>query len=502
MAQQKQLSISNPELDLHQAGVVVFRGEGPVGAKLTFDFAARQQAERTITSHGTWEVKMRVPAGQRRIEATVSLQDGTRQRVRRSVNFVNTEQVAALTAPQDSPEVDDRGRPPILSHARLGIGVTDPEWWKLRYETLRHIMIPSLVNAHVPGHRLMLAVDTAIAQDVLEELKSIVDDCGASGFADLVFVDSVWAYPQAVENYVRLHFGQTSLIMHGIDDDDGVYGDFFRVARAKVAAEDPAAIQLHTYPFGLMYNIELSKVQLGVFPWHSMNQFAYGPPDLIHTLRSHSHNRIQLEGERRGWVVRVHEDVRLGYLYTHHKQSDSGYVKRLETMRLNDQAFELGPDQAQHFGIHLEGLLALSSRLEDMPSVTGRTWLTSTQFQDAERNLLRASENIKELRLRATREIVERSSASVPVPTSTIETGIDGDPELVRFSGPYPAEHFVRIRVDGKDLTSLFLPKKGTWTYPMRVTPGHHVLELQGVSPQARFSEISTTEFSITTKES
>src|SRR5699024_263381 len=117
--------------------------------------------------------------------------------------------------------------------------------------------------------------------------------------------------------------------------------------------------------------------------------------------------RIQIEGERLGWAVRVHEDERLGYVYTHHKQSDSGYVKRLETMRLNDQSFPLGPDQAAYFGLHHDALLDLSTRIGDMPSVTGRTWLVSTQYQDAERDLLKASNSIKRLRLNATREIVE-----------------------------------------------------------------------------------------------
>ena len=497
MAKRKALSITNPELDLHQSGVVVFRGNGPAGAELEFSFAARQTAHRIIGSNGTWEVKMRVPDGQRRIEATATLPDGTREQVRRSVRFLTSTDVAALTTPRDEPEAEDRGRPPVLTHARLGIGVSDPEWWKLRYETLRHIMVPSLVNAHVPGHRLLLAIDSAVSQEVLEELKSIITDCGAGAFTDLVFTDSVWTYPQTVENYLRLHFGNIPAILHGIDDDDAIYRDFFRVARAKVAEEDPGKVQLHTYPFGLMYNIELHRVQLGIFPWHSMNQFAYGPPEIIHILRSHSHNRIQFEGERRGWTVRVHEDVRLAYLYTHHKQSDSGYVKRLETMRLNEQSFPLGPNQAAHFGIHLNELNDLSSRIGDMPSVTGRTWLTSTQFQDAERNLLKASESLREMKRRATREIVERDASDVPAPRLEIEYAVDGDPQLVRFSGKYPPEHFVRVRVDGKDLTSLFISPQGMWTYPTRLTSGPHLVDLEGVSPHARVSETTTTEIVI-----
>lgn len=503
MAKNKPLSITNPELDLHQSGVVVFRGTGPSGARLDFSFAGRSPVQRTINAQGTWEVKMRVPDGRRRLEAIATASGGTTDSVRRSVHFMTAKDTAALATPSEDHDAPDRGRPPILSHARLGIGVTDPEWWKLRYETLRHIMIPSLVNAHVPGHRLLLAVDTAVAQDVLEELKSIIVDCGAGGFADIVFTDSVWAYPQTVENHLHLHFGDIPVIMHGIDDDDAVYRDFFRVARAKVAEEDPSSTQLHTFPFGLMYNIELHRVQLGIFPWHSMNQFAYGRPELIHTLRAHSHNRIQIEGEKRGWTVREHQDLRLAYLYTHHKQSDSGYVKRLETMRLNDQSFPLAEPQATHFGIHLENLRDLSTRIGDMPAVTGRTWLTSTQYQDAERNLLRASESLKEIRLKATREIVERETRKVPVPQLEVELAVDGDPSLVRFSGRYPRDHFVRIRVDGTDLTSLFLSPPGTWNYPLRLQPGEHVVELVGVSPQARTSDSTATTFVVaaTTKD-
>ena len=493
------LRITNPELDLHQSGVVVFRGTGPAGAHLVFEFAARQRAERTINASGAWEVKMRVPTGQRRLEATVTLPDGTTASTRRTVRFIDAAMIAEHSTPAALSAVTDLRMPPILSHARLGIGVTDPVWWRLRYETLRHIMIPSLVRAHVPGHRLLLGIDTAIAQDVLEELKSIIDDCGAGRFTDLVFVDSVWNYPTAVENHLRLHFGDIPVILHGIDDDDAVAADFFRRAREKVAAEDPEQNQLHTFPFGLMYNIELHRVQLGVFPWHSMNQFAYGRPELIHTLRAHSHNRIQIEGERLGWVVRVHEDERLGYVYTHHKQSDSGYVKRLETMRLNDQSFPLGPEQAAYFGLHHDELLDLSTRIGDMPSVTGRTWLVSTQYQDAERDLLKASNSIKKLRLNATREIVERDPETVPAPECEIETDTGDSPGLVRFSGTYRPEHFVRISVDGIDRASLFMPRNGNWTYPIRLEPGSHTLALTGVSPRAAVSPTTRREFSVTT---
>lgn len=489
------LRITNPELDLHQSGVVVFRGTGPAGAHLLFEFAARQRAERTVNASGAWEVKMRVPTGQRRIEATVTLPDGTTSSTRRTVRFVDAATIAAHSTPDALSDVADLGTPPILSHARLGIGVSDPEWWRLRYETLRHIMMPSLVNAHVPGHRLLLGVDTAIAQDVLEELKSIVDDCGAAHFTDLVFVDSVWNYPMVVENHLRLHFGDVPVIMHGIDDDDAVAGDFFRRAREKVAAEDPHQIQLHTFPFGLMYNIELHRVQLGVFPWHSMNQFAYGRPELIHTLRAHSHNRIQFEGESLGWVVRVHEDQHLGYVYTHHKQSDSGYVKRLETMRLNDQSFPLGPEQTAFFGLHHDELMDLSTRIRDMPAVTGRTWLVSTQYQDAERDLLKASNSIKRLRLDATREIVERDPEVVPPPECEIDTAGDDSPGLVRFTGSYRPQHFVRISVDGVDRASLFMPGSGAWTYPIRLDPGAHLLELTGVSPRAATSTTTRSTF-------
>lgn len=489
------LRITNPELDLHQSGVVVFRGTGPAGAALHFEFAARQTAERTINSSGAWEVKMRVPTGQRRIEATVTLPDGTTESTRRAVQFVDAAMIAKHSSPAALSDIADRRMPPILSHARLGIGVTDPVWWELRYETLRHIMIPSLVHAHVPGHRLMLGIDTSISQDVLEKLKRIVDECGAARFTDLVFVDSVWNYPLAVENYLRLHFGDIPVIMHGIDDDDAVSGDFFRLAREKVAAEDPEQVQLHTFPFGLMYNIELNRVQLGVFPWHSMNQFAVGRPELIHTLRAHSHNRIQIEGERRGWIVRVHEDQHLGYVYTHHKQSDSGYVKRLETMRLNDQSFPLGPDQTAYFGLNYQGLAALSQRIGSMPSVTGRTWLVSTQYQDAERDLLKASNSIKKLRLNATREIVEREPEVVPEPTCEITIGLPDRPGVVQFDGTYLAEHFVRISVDGVDRASLFANRDGSWSYPIRLEPGPHRVELTGVSPRANTSTTLRQEF-------
>ncbi|WP_422115724.1 glycosyltransferase [Brachybacterium sp. UNK5269] len=492
-----QLSITNPELDLHQSGVVVFRGTGPAGATLDFAFAARQHAQRTVNRSGVWEIKMRVPTGQRRIEATATFADGTIETVRRNVEFLDSTSIATLSSPDSLSAAADLAQPPIVSHARLGIGVTDPVWWELRYETLRHIMVPSLVNAHVPGHRLLLGIDSAISQDVLEKLKLIIEDCGAGEFADLVFIDSVWSYPAAVENYLRLHFGNVPVIMHGIDDDDAVSGDFFRLAREKVAAEDPNNVQLHTFPFGLMYNIELHQVQLGVFPWHSMNQFTYGYPDTIHILRAHSHNRIQFEGERRGWVVRVHEDVHLGYVYTHHKQSDSGYVKRLETMRLNDQSFPLGTDQAAYFGLHHEELLDLSHRISAMPSVTGRTWLVSTQFQDAERDLLKASNSIKQLRLNATREIVEREAEAVPAPTAAVEGSDASDPGLVRFVGEYLPEHFVRISVDGTDRASLFINKNGRWNYPIRLEPGQHVVELVGVSPRAATSPATSTEFTV-----
>lgn len=491
------LRITNPELDLHQSGVVVFRGTGPAGATLDFDFAARQKAQRQINASGIWEVKMRIPTGKRRIEATATLPDGTTSTVRRNVEFVDSTSIAALSSPSALSDAADLGTPPILSHARLGIGVTDPVWWQLRYETLRHIMIPSLARAHVPGHRVLLGIDTAIDQGILEHLKAIIRDCGAEGFTDLVFVDSVWAYPETVENYLRLHFGDVPVIMHGIDDDDAVAGDFFRLARAKVAVEDPTTVQLHTFPYGLMYNIELHKVQLGVFPWHSMNQFTYGPAATIHILRAHSHNRIQFEGERRGWIVRVHDDVHLGYVYTHHKQSDSGYVKRLETMRLNDQAFTLGTAQAEYFGLHHDELLDLSHRLAAMPSVTGRTWLVSTQFQDAERDLLKAVASVKKLRLEATREIVEREAEAVPAPTCSTEIVGEADPGLVRFAGSYLPDHFVRIRVDGIDRASLFISGKRSWTYPIRLDPGEHLLELVGVSPHAAISSITATAFTV-----
>ena len=492
------LSITNPELDLHQSGVVVFRGTAPAGATLDFEFAARQHAQRRVSASGSWEVKMRVPTGKRRLEATATLPDGSSTTVRRNVDFRDSTAIAALSSRPALSEAEDLGTPPILSHARLGIGVTDPVWWELRYETLRHITIPSLVNAHVPGHRLLLGVDTAIAQDVLEKLKAIIRDCGAEGFADLVFIDSVWAYPEAVQNYLRLHFGEVPVIMHGIDDDDAVAGDFFRLARQKVAAEDPDSVQVHTFPFGLMYNIELHRVQLGVFPWHSMNQFTYGPPETIHILRAHSHNRIQFEGERRGWVVKVHEDVHLGYVYTHHKQSDSGYVKRLETMRLNDQSFPLGPEQAAYFGLHHDALGDLSHRIGGMPSVTGRTWLVSTQYQDAERDLQKAVHSIKKLRLEATREIVERESVAVPAPDCSIEIPGESDPGLARFQGEYLPEHFVRISVDGIDRASLFINRTGSWNYPIRLEPGQHVVELVGVSPRAATSSPTATSFTVT----
>lgn len=497
MAKQHPLTITNPELDLHQSGVVVFRGTAPAGATLDFTFAARQSAQRAIGPSGTWEVRMRVPGGQRRIEATATLPDGTTQSARRSVRFIGPSEVAALASADASAHMQDPGAPLILTHARLGIGVTDPEWWRLRFETIAHIMLPSLVNAHVLGHRVLLAVDAAIAQDVLERLKQIVVASGAAGFTDIVFTDSVWTYPHTVENYMRLHFGDVPSILHGIDDDDAISGDFFNVARAKVAAEDPTKVQLHTVPFGLSYNIELHRVQLGAYPWYMMNQFAYGRPGIIHTIRAHSHNQIQVEGARRGWTVRVHEEPRLSYLYTHHKQSDSGYVKRLETMRLNDQAFALDATIASHFGIHLEPLRDLSSRIDDMPSVSGRTWRASTQYQDAERNMLRATESIKQLRLAATREIVDRVSLPVPAPELSVKRDIDGDPQLVRLSGGYAPDHFVRVRVDGEELTSLLVPRSGTWSYPLRLTPGTHSVEISAVSLQARVSGVTSAEVSI-----
>lgn len=495
MTKRHQLRITNPELDLHQSGVVVFRGSGPAGAAMRFSLAGREAARRTIGRDGSWEVKLRVPAGQRRVEVAVTAPDGSDEVVRRSVRFLDAAQVASMVARGDRTERTDPAHPPILTHARLGIGVTDPEWWRLRYETLRSIMLPSLVQAHVLGHRLLLAVDSSISQAVLDELKLAVLESGASGFADIVFTDSVWTYPQTVENYLRLHFGDVPVIMHGIDDDDAVAHDFFDVARAKIAAEDPAAVQLHTFPFGLAYNIELHRVQLAVFPWHSMNQVAFGRPALIHTLRSYSHNRIQVEGAKRGWTVRVHDDARLGFLYTHHKQSDSGYVKRLETMRLNDQAMPLDEHVASHFGVELASLGELSGRMAELPAVTGRTWLTSTQFQDAERNLLKASESIKQLRLAATASIVERSTAPTPAPDLEVELGVKGDAGLVRFHGTYLGGHFVRIRVDGKDLASLFVGDDGAWAYPLRLAAGDHTVEVSGVSPHARPSDSASTRF-------
>lgn len=281
------------------------------------------------------------------------------------IHFVNTHDFVTLWRKSLSVR-----EVPTVAVTRCGIGVFDKKWWAARLRLLKAITVPSLSRFKGQNFTWFIVLDSAIPNQVYEELHSIVSDA-AQNFVRFVFVESNTQTRDAIMNAAKAVVPPSKRVaVLRIDDDDAIASDFFENVFDEIAKEpeQPAVISM-----AKGYALDAPEQEVGdlTYASHPCNTVFYGTLTELDKVMFQNHVKWLSVAKRLGYRAVASDVGSPQFLYTYHKQADGSYEKRvggIESWR------KVSAADVERFGIDLEALREWVDLQASMPATIGLTW--------------------------------------------------------------------------------------------------------------------------------
>ncbi|MCT1957202.1 glycosyltransferase [Kocuria rhizophila] len=445
------------------AGANTIRGTGEPGAKIVVSVGARDYSPRTVAADGTWEIRINMSQGRRKVSCRYHNElPQESSGVSGVATFLAPAELMERVAGEATVSESPSGEIPILTHIRMGIGVTDADWWDFRLDLFESITLPSLARSTYGPHLVLLVLDSQVDLGVLDEISRIVRTSSAASKIRLLFVESIDSYAEYVDRFARAVFGNRIIGIHRMDDDDALAAGFLSACVARQLTLGHERERAITMGHGFEYNPALALLRPAYMPWLAINHVIFGRPHRISELRLVSHNKTRDWATSRGMDAVEDESLLGAYAYVHHRQSDSVYPARLERMRMaGDTLTESDLPLNLLFGTNENRLRAWREKEPQQPVGLGKTWLSARDLDSvvaAAWNDWRAVKSERDSRT---------AHAVAPIPQ-----GASPAPRLLTFedrdgiwvvTGVGEPGSYIRVMCDGHQIRSTPVSSAGEW---------------------------------------
>ncbi|WNB89702.1 glycosyltransferase [Glutamicibacter protophormiae] len=446
------------------AGANTIRGTGEPEAKVVVSIGTRDYSPRTVAADGSWEIRINMSPGKRKVSCRY--QDELLQEsggVSGVATFLATAELMERVANEATAGESSAAEIPVLTHIRMGIGVTDADWWEFRLGLFESLTLPSLARSTYGPHLVVLVLDSQVDLAVLDEISRIVRTSSAAPKIRMLFVESIDSYAEYVHRFARAAFGDQIIGIHRMDDDDALAAGFLSACVERHLALGHEGERAITMGHGFEYNPALALLRPAYMPWLAINHVVFGRPHRISELRLVSHHKTRDWATSQGMDIVEDESLLGAYAYVHHRQSDSAYPARLERMRMAGDTLKVSEfPMSGLFGSDAENLRAWREQEPRWPVSLGKTWLSARDLDSAVVAAWSDWRAVKRERdSRTAQVVVAVPPGPAPAPHLLSVEERDG---IVLVTGVGEPGSYIRVMCDGQQIRSAPVPSAGEWT--------------------------------------